>query len=703
MLSLVIATLFSFHYSKPAMAYELAHLAQESMPSVPGKEAAEKIRRKIHETYPAKFAKAKLSNANASALAAELLEESKLIVGEPDAKYGILAEALDLSIQGLDLDIAFVVIDSLEANFEDFDKTIVGFTTLMRVSERIQSSQVEKAGEAAVAFSSDLIKREELRESVELLEAFRMKIRRYGSDGLKERHQSLIEEAQKGLRVQNAFETVQSNPEDVNANEIVGLHLAFVIRDFERALPYLVKGNDKPLTLILESEVSPGEDSHSWIGLADSWVDWSRAQDEIAFKRIGLERALSWYLQAQEGLSYLDKVPVQKKVEATHKELTELPSENASSPVDGRKATSLPGELFSKLSRKRSVAVEHGVNWLVNHQSQNGSWDADGFSMQCKVDEGEEVCSGVGAAMNDIGITGLALSALLPFSTSGGTSQVDLAVDRGLTFLLENQSESGWIGDPISGGISFAYCHAYATQALISAFVQSKDSALAEAGLLALEAILRAQNPYNGWRYGIEPNGDNDGSCTTLMLVTLAEASRAGLNLEFPRLSGALDELRGLTNKKTGRVAYTSNFIDSPFGAIPKYKRDIGTEGKISESLTAAGLMALESLRPKEKEDDLREKGRLLVLSTPPEWDSSSLENNFYYWFYGTRFVHRSKSVKSKDQQVWNKALDSTLLPQQEGHGHQRGSWAASGVWGEEGGRVYSTALAILCLTEKGS
>jgi hypothetical protein len=46
----------------------------------------------------------------------------------------------------------------------------------------------------------------------------------------------------------------------------------------------------------------------------------------------------------------------------------------------------------------------------------------------------------------------------------------------------------------------------------------------------------------------------------------------------------------------------------------------------------------------------------------------------------------------------WNDALRDTLIGDQRREGHPRGSWDPVRPWGGYGGRVYSTALSVLCL-----
>ena len=71
-------------------------------------------------------------------------------------------------------------------------------------------------------------------------------------------------------------------------------------------------------------------------------------------------------------------------------------------------------------------------------------------------------------------------------------------------------------------------------------------------------------------------------------------------------------------------------------------------------------------------------------------------EPNLYYWYYGTLALFH---VQGSAWQQWNDAMQQQLLRQQRNDGQLAGSWDADCcVWGCYGGRIYSTALATLCL-----
>jgi hypothetical protein len=68
---------------------------------------------------------------------------------------------------------------------------------------------------------------------------------------------------------------------------------------------------------------------------------------------------------------------------------------------------------------------------------------------------------------------------------------------------------------------------------------------------------------------------------------------------------------------------------------------------------------------------------------------------NLYYWYYATMALFHAEDPSWEE---WNDALKDQLLGSQRCTGQLGGSWDPDTVWGGYGGRVYSTAMATLCL-----
>lgn len=79
------------------------------------------------------------------------------------------------------------------------------------------------------------------------------------------------------------------------------------------------------------------------------------------------------------------------------------------------------------------------------------------------------------------------------------------------------------------------------------------------------------------------------------------------------------------------------------------------------------------------------------IMDEPPR----NGQMNLYYWYYGSLAMFQ---VQGESWKRWNVGLQQQILPKQVLVGEHRGSWDPDTVWGGYGGRVYSTAMAALCL-----
>jgi hypothetical protein len=68
---------------------------------------------------------------------------------------------------------------------------------------------------------------------------------------------------------------------------------------------------------------------------------------------------------------------------------------------------------------------------------------------------------------------------------------------------------------------------------------------------------------------------------------------------------------------------------------------------------------------------------------------------NFYYWYYATLSLHLSGAETFG---LWNDALTTALLRGRVSDGPAAGTWDPISHVGVRGGRIYSTAMATLCL-----
>jgi hypothetical protein len=86
------------------------------------------------------------------------------------------------------------------------------------------------------------------------------------------------------------------------------------------------------------------------------------------------------------------------------------------------------------------------------------------------------------------------------------------------------------------------------------------------------------------------------------------------------------------------------------------------------------------------------------LLQLPPVWDARSGAIDHYYWYYASYALFQMGGPRWT---AWQKKLEPALLAHQHrdgGNMNLHGSWDPVCVWGEDGGRVYSTAILALTL-----
>jgi hypothetical protein len=333
-------------------------------------------------------------------------------------------------------------------------------------------------------------------------------------------------------------------------------------------------------------------------------------------------------------------------------------------------------------------ALAAGLKWLADHQDDDGKWDADEFM---KHDPSTDVCDGAGRADHDVGLTGLALLAFLGDGHTTRQGKYKNQVVKAVQWLREQQDfESGLIGE--DRNTNFLYDHSIATLAMCEAYYFSKSPILASSAQNAVNYIGRARNPYSVWRYAVPAQGDNDSSVTGWMVFALKAAEESGLRVDSASFTDAIAWFDEVTDPVSGRVGYSSigERSSRETGVNDEYPREL------SEAMTAVGLLCRFFLGQDPDRNEFMTKHADLMLKTTPRWDDErGLSNDLYYWYYGSYAMYQ---MGGKYWRTWNKAMKPAIVDSQESAGSAQGSWEPNGPWGMVGGRVYSTAMSVLCL-----
>jgi len=198
----------------------------------------------------------------------------------------------------------------------------------------------------------------------------------------------------------------------------------------------------------------------------------------------------------------------------------------------------------------------------------------------------------------------------------------------------------------------------------------------------AVKYTVDSQDPVNGgWRY--QPADRGDMSQFGWQVMALKSAELAGITIPGETRAGMIRFLRSCAKgEHLGLASYRPS--DRP-----------------TETMTAEALSCRYFLGIQQDERAIHEATSYLGQQLP-----AGGQANLYYWYYGTIGLFQAQSVPASSSQQansdvwpqWNQALQQQLLARQERIGDDAGSFAPDTVWGSYGGRVYTTALAALCL-----
>ncbi len=338
----------------------------------------------------------------------------------------------------------------------------------------------------------------------------------------------------------------------------------------------------------------------------------------------------------------------------------------------------------AKLEEPVRAAIRDGLAWFAAHQEDKGHWDAMKFMRH---DDESAPSSGAAAVPLDVGVTGLALLAFLADGQLKG-GEHEATVRRGLEWLIGQQSKNGRIGTAALS--EFIYCHLLSSLALFEAYGLSGETALRAPAQKAVEYTLAHRNPYKGWRYFPKDN-DSDTSVTAWAAATLLTARECGLAADLRAIEDANLWITSMTDPFLGRTGYVSRGARSA-----RLSKDHARQYDRGDGEAMAGVSLLVSFFQGVDPtcNPVLEQQLALIATLPPKWDKPHVD--LYFWYGATHGMWLAGNERR--WQKWRKALHAALLPAQSQGGAERGSWDPIGVWGSIGGRIYSTALSLLCL-----
>jgi len=322
-------------------------------------------------------------------------------------------------------------------------------------------------------------------------------------------------------------------------------------------------------------------------------------------------------------------------------------------------------------TKEAEAAVEAGLAWLAQAQEPDGSWNAKRWG---------------GAEGVDTGITGLALMAFLGAGYTHADGPFKATVAKGLDWLKAKQDPKGSFA-----GKTF-YEQGMATIAACEAYGLTQDREIRPLAERAVLFICREQPEHGGFRYqGGTTKEGSDLSVSGWQVTAMATGLCAGIETLPPQFVERSRTLLRNAFRQDGGSVYVVGTGESP----------------ASPSMAAVGMLGRGLLGGYYSEVELRAGGFYLLEAGGRLTDGigeaePKAPGNLYFAYYSCLAMFQ---LGGKAWQRWNALYREPLAKTQvaeeaDAEGRPiRGSWdLKSCAFGSAGGRVYTTAMAVLCL-----
>ena len=287
---------------------------------VPSAAEQEKARKLVLEVYQKECDLATEPEAQ-SALAKKLLASVQGGENGPAERFVLLEMARDLAERGRDWPTAAEAIDELAAGFR-VDPVGMKAQVLEAFAKVARMPADHGAiAEAALPLVKDAANQEDFPLAgrlVKLAQSEAGKSRKRELQIAARASQKQVQEMTKALAGIEAARTVlKGNPQDPEANRVVGRYLCFVRGDWAGGLPRLASSGDETLKALAQKELATPATAAEMVALGNQWWDLGEKEEAEGQKPLRL-RAAHWYRASIDELPQgLERDRVQERLQKT--------------------------------------------------------------------------------------------------------------------------------------------------------------------------------------------------------------------------------------------------------------------------------------------------------------------------------------------------------------------------------------------------
>jgi hypothetical protein len=337
--------------------------APNQKPQIPSDNEIKLAEKEIREVYAAEY---RLTDpVKKKAFADKLLTNGRESTNTAQ-KYVLLRDASSTLTDLLELGGAYDAIKAMNENFEGFNALETYEKNLSAAQKKIKTKEdAGKLAEAYLQLSDDASGEKNYKMALSSAKSAETIGRKAGDASLVEKASDLVKSIPDMEReyssVKKAEDTLKLNPNDPEANMVVGKYKGFVENDWDAALKHLSRGANG-ICSIADQEIrlrSNGMENPEAVCLvADLWYEQSNKTSNALDKKRFATHAFELYQLAQPKATGLTKDKIAKKISELEKKVS--PAKNGSTAKAGWI------DLMALVDTKKSI---------------NGTWTSSGGSI----------------------------------------------------------------------------------------------------------------------------------------------------------------------------------------------------------------------------------------------------------------------------------------------------------------------------------
>ena len=326
----------------------------------------------IQDIFRTEFAAANTPNKRV-ALAQQLLTEAERTKKSTD-RWALLVEAARLASEAGDPATTFAVVDVTTAEYA-VDPLRAKLDAIRNLAPTVPVDKASELANECLTLCRNLIAKEQLSEAKRALLIVGTVAKRTRNRELTKEVNKLttvLKEAEVQVQERDSLlKALATNPNDGVACLEAGRYFCFTVADWAKGVPLLAKSTDHDFAELARNELNLPSGPQAPVRLADQWRQWAESQSGVA-KTSAIAHAIDLYRSVLPTVEGLDKVRIQKNIDAAEKTLPKVDKIGFSIP---KKIPGLQLWLDASLSVSRPVGPSGRSGLPSGADGRVASWE----------------------------------------------------------------------------------------------------------------------------------------------------------------------------------------------------------------------------------------------------------------------------------------------------------------------------------------